>query len=93
MILEKDVEARLTLGVEKLGGKCVKFIPDLMPGMPDRLILLPGGTAIWAELKRPVGGRLSELQKYRHKFLRDLGFRVEVVWTKEAADEFLQSLT
>ena len=35
--------------------------------------MLPGGVLVWVETKRPKGGRLSELQKLRHRQLRALG--------------------
>ena len=87
--LERDVEAHLRLRVEKAGGLCVKFLPDLMTGMPDRIVLLPGGVVVWVETKKPRGGKLSEVQKYRHKKLQALGQIVEVCWTKEDADRIV----
>ena len=47
MILERDIERRLVRNVEAAGGLCVKFIPDNRAGMPDRLVLLPGGVVAW----------------------------------------------
>jgi hypothetical protein len=88
--LERDVEAHLRLRVEKAGGLCVKFLPDLMTGMPDRIVLLPGGVVVWVETKKPKGGKLSEVQKYRHKKLKALGQIVEVCWTKEDADRIVE---
>ncbi len=83
---EREVESHLGDEVEKLGGKCVKFIPDFMPGMPDRVIILPHGILVWCELKKPKGGKLSSLQRLRHKWLRSMGQEVFVVRTKEQAD-------
>ena len=40
---ERDVERLLCKLVEGAGGRCEKFIPDANSGMPDRLIMLPGG--------------------------------------------------
>lgn len=91
-MLESEVEARLRRRAEEAGGLCVKFLPDLRPGMPDRIVLLPGGALVWVELKRPRDGRLSALQQLRHRELAALGQRVEVVWTKERADELVRTL-
>lgn len=33
-------------------------------GIPDRIVLVPGGSVWFVELKRAKGGRLSERQKY-----------------------------
>lgn len=90
---EREVESYLRRRVEALGGECVKFIPDDMPGYPDRIVMLPGGVLVWAETKKPKGGRVSKLQKLRHEQLRALGQRVVVVWTKEQADELVEQLT
>jgi hypothetical protein len=88
---EREVEAYLRKRVEQAGGMCLKFVPDQAPGMPDRVVLLPGGTVIWVELKRPEGGRVAPLQAWRHEQLRRIGQRVEVVWTREQADELVGS--
>lgn len=85
MVLERDVEAALVRFARDAGGRCVKFIPDMLEGMPDRIVMLPGSVLVWVELKRPRGGVLSEIQKHRHKQLRALGQHVEVCWSKEEA--------
>ena len=83
---EREVEAHLRDLVKARGGTCDKFIPDDKPGMPDRVVMLPGGVLVWVETKKPKGGKLSELQKLRHRQLKSLGQRVEVGWTHEQAD-------
>lgn len=92
-ILESEVESHLRKQIELVGGQCVKFIPDYKRGWPDRLLLLPAGKLIWVETKRPVGGKLSSAQRVAHEQLRRLGQRVEVIWTKEAADRLAEDLT
>jgi hypothetical protein len=91
-ILESEVESHLRVKVELVGGQCVKFIPDYKRGFPDRLVLLPGGKSVWVETKRPVGGKPSPSQLVAHEQLRRLGQRVEMVWTKEAADRLVEAL-
>lgn len=86
---ETEVEQHLVSEVQKRGGICVKFLPDFARGFPDRIVLLPGGVLIWVETKRPVGGRLDGIQNVQHLLLRRLGQRVEVVWTKEEADQLM----
>ena len=89
MQLEKDVEGYLTRQVERLGGRCLKFIPDVDNGMPDRIVLLPGGITVWVELKNGEGETARRLQQMQHAKLRKLGQRVEVIQTKEAVDRLL----
>lgn len=93
MILERDVESRLGKCVRDADGLCVKFVPDAMAGMPDRIVILPGGVLVWVELKRPSGGVLSARQKYRHAQLRRLGQRVAVCWSDADVDRLLDELT
>jgi len=91
-IRERDVERHLCALASARGWGCVKFIPDCDPGMPDRLLLLPDARCVWVELKTK-GGRLSDIQRYTHKRLRERGQDVRVVWTKEQAEELVDSLT
>ena len=92
-IVESEVESRLTKLVrDVLGCECVKFIPDYKRGYPDRQILLPGGRVVWVETKRPSGGRVSGAQRVAHEKLRRLGQVVELVWTKEQAEELVARL-
>lgn len=93
MELEKDVEGYLTRRVTEAGGMCVKFIPDQVAGMPDRIVMLPGGRMAWVEMKKPKGGTLSVIQKHRHRKLRSLGQVVYVCWTKAEADRIVRDMS
>lgn len=88
---ENVVEKRLVDGVKKRGGKALKFIPTACKGMPDRLVLLPGGRVIWVELKTD-DGVLSPMQVKRRKELQALGFKVYVLYGSEAVADFLRRL-
>lgn len=81
------MEKKLRLGVERLGGVCWKMGGE--EGMPDRIVLLPGGRTIWVETKRP-SGRLSGMQLYQHGRLHRLGQDVRVLWSAEAVEEFIK---
>lgn len=93
MELERDVEQYLTARVRAAGGMCVKFSPDSMRGMPDRIVMLPGGVLVWVELKKPKGGKVSEVQRHRHRKLRQLGQQVVVLWSKADVDQFMWVFT
>lgn len=82
---ERDVEERLTREMEARGLLCVKFIPDGRAGMPDRLVMLPGGKVLWVELKTQ-GGALSPLQRYQHIQLERHGQRVVTLWSYADVD-------
>lgn len=78
MMREKTIEQKLALAVKALGGIPVKILACNFNGMPDRLILLPGGRAAFAELKAP-GKKPRPLQLRRKRQLEALGFRVYVI--------------
>jgi hypothetical protein len=75
---EKQIEQKLTLMVKKAGGIALKFVSPSFAGMPDRLVLLPGGVFAFAELKAP-GMKPRALQVARHEMLRRMGFKVYVI--------------
>lgn len=78
--LEKDIEKKLRLMVERHGGLCLKWVCPGWSGVPDRIILLPGGHVIFAETKRPKNGKMSKLQDWWFRQLLNLGFWSVVVW-------------
>ena len=88
---ESEVEGYLKRRLCGLGIDCVKYVPDQLPGMPDRMLLLPDGKVMWVELKTD-GGRVSPLQMYRHAWLRKLGHDVRVVWDKQQVDELVEEI-
>lgn len=92
LVVEKDIEAHLKARVEHLGGRCLKFPAVFEEGIPDRLVILPPGKIAFVELKRPRGGKLSDMQKYQHKKLRDLGCKVYVIKNYQEIDKFLEDM-
>lgn len=91
-MLEKSIETKLRQEVEKLGGKAYKIESVGNLGMPDRLICLPDGKIIFVETKRPKGGCLSKIQKYRIQELKNLGADVRVISTLSQVDEFIKGV-
>ena len=55
----------------------IKLIKTNTNGIPD-LLILKNGIAKFVEVKKP-GGKISELQKYRIKKLREQGFDAVVM--------------
>ena len=85
---ERVIEAHLRDGVKRMGGIAYKFTSPGNTGVPDRLVLFPGGRLAFAELKAP-GGRLSRMQERQIERIRGLGFRVSVLASREEVDLFL----
>lgn len=87
---ENVVEGYLRDRVKAMGGKAYKFVSPGNAGVPDRLVVLPGGRISFVELKAP--GKVSTpLQKYRQKEIRNFGFEVLVIDSKQGVDDFINS--
>jgi len=87
--MEKNVEKYLMKRSREIGGECMKWTGTL--GVPDRIMLLPGGRVIFVEVKQ-ASGRLSKMQLFIHSKLKGLGMDVRVVWSKEDVDEMMEPL-
>ncbi|NLO91362.1 MAG: VRR-NUC domain-containing protein [Elusimicrobia bacterium] len=85
---EKIVEAYLRDRVKEAGGVAYKFVSPGNAGVPDRIVLLPGGRIAFAELKAP-GKEPTALQKAQQRKLKALGFEVAVIDSKQGVDEFM----
>nr|WP_028988044.1 VRR-NUC domain-containing protein [Thermicanus aegyptius] len=85
---ERDIEAYLRDRVKTLGGRAYKFVSPGNAGVPDRLVLLPGGRVVFVELKAP-GRKPTPLQLAQHQRLRALGCDVRVIDSLEQVDELL----
>ena len=88
---ETEIEKKLVQSVKTKGGIAPKFVSPSYAGMPDRLVLLPGGVFAFAELKAP-GMKPRPLQVARHRMLRSLGFKVYVIDGTEQIEEVLNGL-
>lgn len=75
---EKDIEKWLKEKIERAGGLAFKFVSPGSTGVPDRLVILPGGRVHFLELKSETG-RLSSLQIWQIGRLKKLGCDVRVI--------------
>ena len=75
---EKQIEQQLFHAVRAQGGIALKLASPAYAGLPDRLVLLPGGHMAFVEVKAP-GKKPRTLQLMRLEFLSRLGFRVYVL--------------
>lgn len=75
---EKEIEQKLCKATKTMGGICPKLVSPGFDGMPDRMVLLPGGYLGFVEVKAP-GETPRPLQLARHRLLQRLGFRVYVL--------------
>ena len=90
-MLERTIEQRLVEAVRKAGGLCPKFVSPGWDGVPDRIVLFPGGKMGFVELKAP-GQKLRPLQRRRREQLERLGFRVFAVDSVEQIGGVLDAI-
>ena len=88
---EKQIERNLVKTVKKSGGICPKFVSPGMNGVPDRLVLLPGGKALFVETKAP-GRKMRPLQIKRKAQLESLGFSVYCIDGIEQIGEMIDEI-
>lgn len=88
-MLETEIERKLVAGVKAHGGMCLKQTG--IAGIPDRLVLLPGGQAAFVELKAP-GEKPRKLQWMRIKQLQKLGFRCYVIDSMQQAADLVDRI-
>ena len=79
---EREVERALVGMVKRNGGLCLKWVCPGWSGVPDRIVLLPGGRVLFVETKRPKGGKIAPLQDWWRTQLKRLGFRHYYVATR-----------
>ena len=77
-IIEKDIERWLGIQLKKLGCIYMKFISPGNDGVPDRIVVLPGGSVIFVELKDKKGVLMAN-QRIQVARLRKQGALVFVI--------------
>ena len=88
--LEASLEAHFNRQVRlRLGGRSVKLAPT-EKGMPDRLVLLPGGRVYLVELKA-IGGHTSAAQDLWHERAAALGTRVTTLTGRDQVDRWIEA--
>lgn len=88
---EKDIERKLARAVKSAGGIALKFVSPGFDGMPDRIVLMPGGRVGFVEVKN-TGLKPRPLQASRHRLLSLLGFQVFVLDRPEQIPSIIQKI-
>ena len=87
MAEEAKLEEYFSLRIRKMGGMTEKIAP-VRWGLPDRLVLLPGGHLYLVELKAR-GGAVRPAQSVWHAKAAKLGTKVVVLSGKTGIDTWL----
>lgn len=88
---ESELERRFCRLVAQAGGKAYKFISPGSSGVPDRIVVLPGGRIGFIELKQE-GGKPRKLQRFQQAELERLGCYTAVVDSVECAEAVLDEM-
>ena len=88
---ERYIEQQLIAAVKAKGGLALKFVSPGMAGVPDRIVLWPGGRVDFVELKAP-GKHLAPRQVKVATVLRKLGHQVRVIDSVEKVKEFVDEI-
>lgn len=89
-MLEKGIEQAARRAAERRGLLLWKLRPTVA-GMPDRVLIAPGGRVVWIEFKTPKGRVRPEQRKVLDS-LRALGHDARVVRSTEEFNRVLDSL-
>lgn len=78
------LQSKVIKGCKEAGAIAFKLEGNGMTfrGMPDVIVLCPGGKTLFAEIKE-VGDKVRPDQKIRIEQLRELGYTVEVIRSNE----------
>tara|TARA_R110002126_G_scaffold4637_11_gene24443 strand:+ start:1196 stop:1435 length:240 start_codon:yes stop_codon:yes gene_type:complete len=74
---EQQIQYKRIKELEAEGYYVIKLTKTNKNGIPDVLAIAPGAEVIFSEIKT-AKGKLSTLQKYRLKQLKEYGFTTEV---------------
>lgn len=87
---ESALEKMLRQAVRSAGGLCIKLPAHLYRGIPDRLVLLPGGRVYFIELKTEKGKPSVHQLRYQI-FLRKLGFNSDIIQGESQLRDFIEN--
>lgn len=88
-VSEKAIEKYLIEQAEANGLLCLKYANPNMVGYPDRLLVLPGGSVVWVELKSK-GRKPTKIQQIRIAGLRNRGHYVWVIDDRKSVDNLME---
>ena len=90
---EREIEVYLVKSVKDKKGICMKWTSPGNAGVPDRIVIFPGGDVYFVELKAE-GKRenLSHLQRNFINKLKNLNCDARVIASFKEVDEFIEEV-
>lgn len=89
---ESELERKFCGLVSQAGGKAYKFVSPGNTGVPDRIVVFPGGRIGFIELKRE-GEKPRKQQRFQQAELERLGCYTAVVDSMECAEAAIDEMT
>lgn len=86
---ERAIEDGVRRWCKKKGLPFIKMEPMLYKGIPDRLVVLPGGRVLWLEFKTPEG-KVTMHQANYINWLVGADHECYVVTSKDQAIELIE---
>jgi hypothetical protein len=88
---ESFLEHHLVREVERIGGLAPKWVSPGNRGVPDRIVILPGGRVAFVEMKAP-GKPLQPLQERWARILRRMGHSIYKIDSAEGIQKFIREM-
>lgn len=88
---EAKIERTLREAAEAAGGRAYKFISPGVIGVPDRIVVLPGGMVCFVEVKAP-GEKPRPSQRHVLRQLYRLGARTATVDNERTARRLIERM-
>lgn len=88
---ESQLEEKFCKKIKKIGGMALKFMSPGRAGVPDRIILMPGGKIYFVEMKSS-NGPVNPIQEYIFEKFEELGFKVHILNSENSVKKFLEKI-
>jgi hypothetical protein len=89
--LESELEKKTLAALRRHGILTYKFVSPTKRGVPDDIVLISDGLAVFVEFKSPRSGtKLTKLQVHQIEKIEGKGFPVFIVRSIATANEFIE---
>jgi hypothetical protein len=88
---ESEIEKKFRIACRRYGGLARKLTSPGSAGVLDRFVVWNNGVTTYAELKRPTGGVVSELQSDEIRMLSGMGHLAQVVTNEMDIARFVKA--
>jgi len=76
-VTEQQIQKKRIQELESQGYYVIKLVKTNKNGIPDLIAIPPNSDVLFSEVKKP-NGKLSKLQEYRLKELKEYGVKTEI---------------